>query len=269
MNNISLPQTLVCGYFDSNSMFRTVKTSPKRISKCFEIEYFLEDGQTTYLNSETLPIYADHILIAKSGDVRCSRLPFKTAFLKFSVEGELAIMLENCPEYFAVFHKKQILALMHEIIALNEREEKDPLMLGGKLLTLLSIIINDGKYEQRGQAVNRQLMYRAKKYIEDHFREHISTTDIAKSINLSESRFRALFRDVYGISPHKYLTDVRISTAKEMLWDTEIPLLEIAEKCGFGSQQYLTDTFKKSVGISPGKYRVRYAKKYTDEVDIL
>ena len=80
---------------------------------------------------------------------------------------------------------------------------------------------------------------------------------------------RSFSAAVYGISPHKYLTDVRIAAAKEMLWESTIPLAEIAEKCGFGSQQYFNDTFKKTVGISPGRYRVQFAKKYTDEVDLL
>lgn len=267
MNNISLPGTLICGYYDC-SEFGTLKTSPERTTKCFEIEYYLENGFETYLNGEKIPIYADRILIAKPGDIRYSRLPFKTAFLKFNADGALAEMLYSTPKYFTSVHKKQILDLLHEIIVLHEKEEKDPLLSGGKLLTLLSIIIKDSKCNQLGRGVNRQLMYKAKKYIDSHFREHISTTDIAKSIDLSESRFRVLFAAVYGISPHKYLTDVRISAAKAMLWESAIPLCEIAEKCGFGSQQYFTDTFKKSVGISPGKYRIQFAKKYTDEVDI-
>ena len=195
MNNISLPRALLCGYCDC-SEFGTLKTSPERTAKSFEIEYYLENGFETYLNGEKIPIFADRILIARPGDVRYSRLPFKTAFLKFNADGELAEMLYKTPTYFTAVHKKQILELMHEIIVLNEKEEKDPLMSGGKLLTLLSIIINDGKCEQRGQGVNRQLMHRAKKYIEDHFREHISTTDIAESVDLSESRFRVLFARV-------------------------------------------------------------------------
>lgn len=265
MNNISLPRALICGYCDC-SEFGTLQTSPKRISKSFEIEYYLENAFETYLNGKKIPIYADRILIARPGDVRYSHLPFKTAFLKFSADSQLAEALYRSPPYFAAIHKKQILELMHEIIVLNEKEEKDILLLSGKLLTLLSIIINDGKCERRGSPVNRELMHSAKKYMEAHFREHIFTTDIAQSIDLSESRFRVLFAAVYGISPHKYLTDVRISAAKEMLWNTKIPLAEIAEKCGFGSQQYFNDTFKKTVGISPGKYRIQFAKKYTDEV---
>ena len=170
MNNIHLPETLICGYCDC-SEFGTLKTSPERTAKSFEIEYYLENGFETYLNGEKIPIYADRILIAKPGDIRYSRLPFKTAFLKFSADGVLAEMLNSTPKYFTAVHKKQILELMHEIIVLNEKVEKDPLMSGGKLLTLISIIINDGKCEQRGQGVNRQLMHRAKKYIEAHFRE--------------------------------------------------------------------------------------------------
>lgn len=268
MNKISLSPVLICGYYDCSG-FGTLKTSPVRTVKSFEIEYYLENAFETYLNGEKIPIYADHILIAKPGDKRYSRLPFKTAFLKFTIDDSLAEMFENCPRYFAAIHNRQILALMHEIIALNEKEQKDSLMLGGKLLMLLSIIINDGNSEQRGKNVNRQLMHNAKKYIESHFCENISTTDAAKSVDLSESRFRVLFGTAYGISPHKYLTDVRIAAAKEMLWNAEIPLSEIAEKCGFGSQQYFSDTFKRLVGISPGKYRVQFAKKYTDEVVIL
>lgn len=264
MNNTSLPTALICGYFDS-SEFGPLKISPERVSNRFEIEYYLEDGKETYLNGEAIKICADCILIAKPGDLRYSRLPFKTAFLKFYADGELAEMLKGVPTYFPAIHKKQILELIREITSLDEKEEKDILVLSGKLLMLLSIIIGDSKCEQN-IGINRELMHRAKKYIENNFREHISTTDIAKSIDLSESRFRVLFAAVYGISPHKYLTEVRISAAKEMLWDNDIPLAQIAEICGFGSQQYFNDTFKKIVGISPGKYRVQFAKKYTDEV---
>ena len=241
MDNTSLPVGLICGYFDS-SEFGSLKISPERISNRFEVEYYLEDGEETYLNGKAIKICADRILIAKPGDLRYSRLPFKTAFLKFCADGELAEMLKGAPTYFPAVHKKQILELIREVTLINEKECEPNI------------------------SINHELMHRAKKYIETSFCEHISTTDIAKSIDLSESRLRVLFAAVYGVSPHKYLTDVRISAAKEMLWDNDIPLLEIAEKCGFGSQQYFNDTFKKTVGISPGKYRVQFAKKYTDEV---
>ena len=126
-------------------------------------------------------------------------------------------------------------------------------------------MIRDSKQSMQGINFNFGLMHSAKKYIEKNYIYHISTEDIAASVNLSESRFRYLFGAAYGISPHAYLTEVRISAAKEMLFDNDIPITEIAEKCGFNCQQYLNDTFKKATGVSPGKYREQFAKKYLED----
>ena len=52
---------------------------------------------------------------------------------------------------------------------------------------------------------------------EDNIRNALLTAQIAASVNLSESRFRYLFGIAYGISPHSYFTETRISAAKEML----------------------------------------------------
>ena len=86
--------------------------------------------------------------------------------------------------------------------------------------------------------------------------------DVAAAVNLSDSRFRYLFRMTYGFSPHQYLVDVRISAAKQMLWDTDIPIVTIAEQCGFGCQQYFNDIFKRETGTSPGRYRSAFSRKY-------
>lgn len=86
----------------------------------------------------------------------------------------------------------------------------------------------------------------------------------SKANRLKEFKLRYLFGIAYGISPHAYLIETRVSAAKEMLWNSDIPITEIAEKCGFGRQQYLNDIFKKATGMSPGKYREQFAKKYTE-----
>ena len=263
MNNMILPQKISCGYFDC-SEFEGLRVSPERVAKGYEIEYFLEDGKVTFLNGKAIPIRADSLLIAKAGDRRHSLLPFRTAFLKFEAVGALSEVLDRLPCCFAALHKKQMRQLLHEIITVSESGSRDTLLLAGKFFTLLSFIVKDGEAEKRGTNYNYAVMHSAKKFIEKHFEQHLSTADIAESVNLSESRLRCLFRVAYGISPHAYLIETRIAAAKEMLWNTDIPLTEVAEKCGFGCQQYLNDTFKRSTGLSPGKYREQFAKKYTE-----
>ena len=263
MNDLTLPKKIVCGYYDCSN-FGNLKISPERISECYEIEYYLENGKYVYLNGNELKIIADHILIARPGNRRYSRLPFKTAFLKFEAVGELAELLDRQPYYFEALHKKQILELLNEIILMTENENRDILLYSGKFFTLLSFIVMDGGHKKRGTNYNYSSMYSAKKYIENNFGKHISTKEIAASINLSESRFRYLFGVAYGVSPHAYITEMRISAAKKMLWNNDIPISKIVEKCGFGSQQYLNDTFKKATGVSPGKYRKQFSKKYME-----
>ena len=48
-----------------------------------------------------------------------------------------------------------------------------------------------------------------------------------------------------------------------MLWDTDNSISRIAEKSGFGCQQYLNDVFRKNVGLTPRQYREEFAKKYS------
>lgn len=263
MENISAPKNIRCGYFDCTE-FGSLKKSPLRTAGCYEIEYFLEDGKSTYLNGLEISIKADRILITKPDDRRYSVLPFKTVYLKFTADGALRDLLNCQPVFFDALHKNQLRLLFHELIVLSESQKKDPLLFFGKLFTLLSFIIKDGEHKKRGTNYSYAVMHSAKKFIENNYKAKISTADIAKSVHLSESRFRYLFGVAYGLSPHAYLTETRISAAKEMLWNSDTPLTLIAEKCGFGCQQYLNDTFKKSTGISPGTYRAQFSKKYTE-----
>lgn len=262
MDSLIVPVAVNCGYFDC-SKFGSLKKSPKRAAPCYEIEFYLEDGLSTYLNGKEIPIQKDFFLISKPGDVRYSKLPFKTLFIKFPAEGKIADMLDTLPSYFKSLHEKQVTKLFHEIISENESEQKDPFLLSSLILAFLSMLVKDAKYAHNGTAQSYSFMHTAKKYIEIHYNDNITTSDVASFIGLSESRFRFLFGSIYGISPHKYLTQIRIAAAKKMLWDTDNSISEIAEKCGFGCQQYLNDIFKKNVGQTPRQYREEFAKKYS------
>ena len=77
--------------------------------------------------------------------------------------------------------------------------------------------------------------------------------------------FHNIFTSACSTTPHDYLIDCRIKEAKKQLWDTSIPLNLIAENCGFGCQQYFNKIFKKSLGISPGKYRKEIQQNYLED----
>lgn len=262
MDHLILPLSVNCGYFDC-SQFGSLKKSPRRTAPCYEIEFYLEDGLSTYLNDREIPIRKSLFLIAKPGDVRYSQLPFKTLFIKIPAEGKIAETLDALPCCFMSSHETKVRELLQEIIAVNESQEKDCFLLAGLIFSFLSLLLKDSRYADSATMQSYGYMHAAKKHIEKHYGQNITTADMAAVVGLSESRFRYLFGSTYGISPHKYLIQVRIAAAKKMLWDTDNSISQIAEKCGFGCQQYLNDIFRKNVGLTPRQYREEFAKKYS------
>ena len=251
---------ITCGYFDC-SKFEGLSSSPTRVSTRFEIDYYLTDGLSTTVDGKEYPVREDSILIAKAGQQRFSRLPFCTMYLKFTVDGRLADQLNQAPTYFQAVNSHKIRGLFSEVILLYDNAEKE-LIFHSKLLELLHLILSDSMLSEAPANINVSVTSAAKKFINDHYTQPISLKDMAAAVSLSPNHFHTVFKATSRMTPHQYLTNRRIAAAKEMLWDADKSIPEIAEACGFGCQQYFTQSFKKQTGISPGKYRKKLQQDY-------
>jgi AraC-like DNA-binding protein len=94
-------------------------------------------------------------------------------------------------------------------------------------------------------------------WIQLHKFEKITLDDIAKHCCCSRSSFEKKFRHVFGISPGKYLQDLRLSEAAKMLRNSAASCAQIAEITGFANQFIFSRMFKQHYGISPRDYRER------------
>jgi AraC family transcriptional regulator len=79
--------------------------------------------------------------------------------------------------------------------------------------------------------------------------------EIARACGLSVSHFSRAFRRTTGSSPHAWLLQRRVETAKVMLRGRHAPLSSIALDCGFADQSHFTRIFTRRVGLSPGAWR--------------
>ncbi len=95
----------------------------------------------------------------------------------------------------------------------------------------------------------------AMEYMYRNISSELSVEDIAKSCYRSVGYFSHLFKDIAGVSPHRYITSLRMEKAKELLSDTELSVAEIGEAVGFTDQNYFSRAFKAHTGISPLAYR--------------
>ncbi len=263
MKEYILPQITSCGYFNCTEEFGDLKRSPERISKSIEIELFLEDGLSTYINGKEYKIRKNDMIIAKENSSRYSLLPFKTVFLKIQATGELKGILASLPDCFPTVRTEKIKELLDEIILLNEEKPQNDILIGAKILCLIDVLVKDADRRMLKSGAYYNAMHHAKKIMEERYAEKICVADIAKKINLSESRFRVLFGMTYGITPHRYLINIRLMHAKQMLWNAP-SMSAVAEQCGFGSQQYFNEIFKKETGMTPGQYQKEVAKRYNN-----
>lgn len=93
------------------------------------------------------------------------------------------------------------------------------------------------------------------KYINKNYAENNSVEFFSKMCGVSVDRFAHLFKEEVGISPHKYITDVRIRQAKYLLEYSDLNVNEVSASVGFEDALYFSRIFKKYIGVSPQKYK--------------
>ena len=98
----------------------------------------------------------------------------------------------------------------------------------------------------------------AMRYIRDHLDENIQIDDIAAAAAVSRRSLQRKFPQVVGHTLQKEIRQVRISKAKNLLAQTDLPLYQIASACGFRYPEHLSRIFKQVTGATPTDYRRKY-----------
>ena len=96
------------------------------------------------------------------------------------------------------------------------------------------------------------------KHIISQIKENILNIDyeeLAKKNGMALSSFRRKFKNSTGISIHQFVIQEKISNARQLIQETNIPLKIIAEKCGYMDIFQFTKQFKQFYGIPPAAFR--------------
>ena len=78
---------------------------------------------------------------------------------------------------------------------------------------------------------------------------------LATESGYSRAHFARMFKAATGQTPHRYLLELRLSSAQSMLMDPALPLTDIALACGFSSHAHLSTAFRSRFGVAPSAYR--------------
>ena len=98
-------------------------------------------------------------------------------------------------------------------------------------------------------------------YIERNLRRGISLEDVANHVNISTYYLSKIFKKEMGVNFITYVTDRKMDMAKEMLANTDIPVLNIALDLAYNEANYFSKAFKKKTGLTPSEYREKYKNR--------
>ena len=137
---------------------------------------------------------------------------------------------------------------------------KEPLIDGEGAIRGLAGISRDAPALSGSASVSAALSA-ALAYIDDHLEEPLRIPELAARAGLSPFQFDQRIRALFGLTAGQYLARLRIDRACDRLRHSDAPLSDLALECGYADQAGFTRQFHKSVGLTPGAYRLATTRR--------
>jgi len=185
-------------------------------------------------------IHVDPLSSLLCSELRFAELDFRPRLFFFDADvWATALKLKAQLQYPCRSQKAYVealgIALAHELTRLNEA--------GSALAS-----------ETRGGLPGWQ-QKKVAQYIEEHLANEISLLSLAQLVQLSPFHFSRVFKQSFGMPPHRYLTWQRIERAKALLGERKLSVTEIGLDVGFSETSSFTAAFRKLTGETPTAYR--------------
>lgn len=194
-----------------------------------------------------------------SGETRNLMLTIDDAFMRRLAAQWEAEVNVNLLDPLVLFRNSRLQFLIKELdrtlvdgdLSWRIQSEAYALQIGAELLSHFTPTSPVGGKAQ----LDRRDLDQVEAYVAEHLDANIGLTEIAAVLDMDIFSFGRAFKAATGVSPGRYVLRQRIEQACGHLRGTDWPLAEIAYRCGFSSQAHMTTTFKKHLGVTPGKFR--------------
>ena len=92
-------------------------------------------------------------------------------------------------------------------------------------------------------------------YIQAHYQKPLQLADLAAALQMNSSYLSAVFSRTMGIPFHRYLEQLRLAKAKELLSEPTHRVCEAARAAGYENPNRFRSVFKVREGMSPSEWR--------------
>lgn len=119
---------------------------------------------------------------------------------------------------------------------------------------LIMALAAEARHPRTGQQ-EQPAIDRARQFAERHLNEPLTVELLARQADMSRYHFTRLFTAQTGLPPAAWVVEQRVLEAARLLRGTQLPLKDIAARCGFPNANYLCRVFRRHSGMPPASYR--------------
>lgn len=139
--------------------------------------------------------------------------------------------------------------------------EQYALLLLGQLLILTNQLFLAQSHQWLSPAMVKRQVNAAEiaEFIERRLCDTLSVDMISRQFYMSKTKLYYLFMEVYGTSVGEYISDLRITKAKNLLINSDSPMDDVAQAVGYQNTASFSRAFKAKTNCSPKRYRMENA----------
>lgn len=225
-------------------------------------------------------VHAGRVLVSKPGYEHITRhidaQPDITTVFEFTADFFKAVQeqylqaswfLKNNDIHSLLLQSNAELDYLHNLIWEKvERKNTTPLQIDEMVIELLEKVVNILTHSKPVPVIAESLKQfhlgtaeNARSYIFSNFDQNVSLQELAQHCLVSPFHFSRIFKSIMNVSPHQYLTEVRLNHAKVLLTTTDQSITDIAFACGFKSVEHFATAYRRRFTTSPSRFRKQTA----------
>ncbi|GAA2864652.1 AraC family L-rhamnose operon regulatory protein RhaS [Aminobacter niigataensis] len=124
--------------------------------------------------------------------------------------------------------------------------------------SLLAAYFHEAQISERERHTPRSI-HRARRYLEENFAKELTLGQLADMLALTPQHLVSSFRKHIGVTPVRYLWQIRANHGRQLLLHSELPVMEIAERCGYKNPYHFSRQIRLHFGMSPTELRAQAA----------
>jgi AraC family transcriptional regulator len=126
-----------------------------------------------------------------------------------------------------------------------------------------AVVLSQRLLSQNGRSVTRApkpglspgVLRRAKEFLRDEMPRNPGVTELSATVGMNVDHFSRMFKRSTGLAPHRYLDNIRLERAKQLLAEGRKAMIDIAFEIGYANPSQFSAFFRKRTGLSPTAFR--------------